>query len=125
MMMRTVFMFDTSIPVTDTGPPVWGQVLQARWEQTGTPDTGADLAVYAQQREADTGNGVVVVADDDCLGADFVRKWRSPTHNTAGLPVDTGDDFSEAVVCTGERLRVRVTPAGGTVTGRLYIWSGP
>ena len=79
--------------------------------------------VYAQQREADTGDGVLVVDDDDCLGVDFTRQWRSPTHNTAGLPVDTGDDFSEPVVLAGDRLRVRIVPAGGTVSGRLYIWT--
>lgn len=118
---RQVFSFNTSDALTDTGPPVFGQFVQARWELLGAGDTGGDLAIYAQQRESDTGNGFLVVDDNDCLGVDFQRMWRNPTHNTAGL-TDTGDDFLEPPVFAGERLRVRVTPAGGTVNGRLYLW---
>lgn len=112
--------------MTDTGPPTWGQIMQARWEQTGTPDTGADLAIYAQQRELDTGDGVPIVNDNDCLGADFIRQYRSPIHNQSGIAIDadTGDGyFSQPVPLAGDRLRVRVTPAGGTVSGRLYVWT--
>lgn len=120
---RQVFTFSSATAVTDTGPPIWGQVVQARWEQTGAGDTGADLTIYAQQRESDSGNGVLVVDDNDCLGADFVRQWRSPLHNTDGVQIDTGADFSEPITLAGDRLRVKITPAGGTVNGRLYVWA--
>ena len=120
--MRQLFSINSSAAVTDTGPPAFGYVLQTRWEQTGTADTGGDLAIYAQQREADTGDGVLVVNDNDCLGADFFRQYRMPMHGTDGTQLDTGADFSDPVVLAGERLRVRVTPAGGTVQGRLYVW---
>lgn len=121
MITRHVYSFSSASAVSDTGPPVNGALAQARWENTGTGDTGADLAIYAQQREADTGNGVLVVSDDDSLGADFVRQWRSPLHLTTGA-VDTGADGLDAVVFAGDRPRVKVTPAGGTVSGRLYLW---
>ena len=120
---RQRFTFASSAAVSDTGPPIWGELVQARWEQTGVADTGGDLTIYAQQREADTGNGVLVVDDNDVLGADFVRQWRSPTHDTAGVAIDTGGDFPEPVVLAGDRLRVKITPAGGTVSGNLYIWA--
>lgn len=120
---RHLFTFATAATVTDTGPPAFGQVLQARWEQTGTPDTGADLAIYGQQREADTGDGFLIVNDNDCLGADMQRQYRTPIHNTDGSQVDTGADFCEPVILCGDRLRVRITPAGGTVSGRLYVWT--
>lgn len=121
MMQRQVYNFNTGSAVTDTGPPAFGEMVMARWEVTGAADTGGDVAIYAQQREADTGDGVLVVNDNDCLGADFVRQWRSPTHNTAGGAVDTGDDFAAPVVFAGDRPRVRITP-GGTTIGRLYLW---
>lgn len=117
---RQVFDISTSAAKTDTGPPVFGQLMSARWEVTSS-DTGADLAIFAQQRESDTGNGVPLVDDNDCLGADFFRQWRSATHTIAGV-VDTGDDWLEPPVMAGDRLRVKVTPAGGTCAGRLYLW---
>ena len=118
---RQMYEFATASAKTDTGPPVTGALHQMRWEQTGTADTGGDVAIYGQQREADTGNGFIAFDDNDCLGTDFQRLPRSATHTVAGL-ADTGDDFLEAVVFAGERPRVRVTPAGGTVSGRLYLW---
>lgn len=121
--MRQTFTFASSATVTDTGPPMFGRLLQTRWEQTGTGDTGADLAIYAQQREADTGDGILVVNDNDCLGVDFFRQYRMPMHATDGGQLDTGADLSDAVVMAGDRLRVRITPAGGTVSGRLYVWT--
>lgn len=108
---------------TLTGPPFTGRVLQARWEVTGAADTGGDLAIYLQQRVADTGNGVLIVNDNDVLGTDFVRQFRSPTHNTSGVAIDTGDDFAEPVVSAGEALRVVITPGGAGPVGRLYVWT--
>lgn len=119
---RQFYEINTASAKSDTGPPAFGELIQARWEQTGTGDTGADLDIWAQQREADTGNGVPIVNDNDCLGADFIRHYRTPIHNTDGSAVDTGNDFCAPVVLAGERPRVRVTPAGGTVQGRLYLW---
>lgn len=124
MISRQLFSVDTDTGVwVDSGAPFSGRVLQARWEVT-TGDTGGDLAMYLQQRPGDTGNGVLVVSDNDILGADFVRQYRSPTHNTSGNAIDTGDDFSEPVLSAGEHLRVRVTPGGAAVVGRLYVWVG-
>ena len=114
---------DTGVQ-TFHGPPFTGRVLQTRWEVTGAADTGGDLAMWVQQRIADTGNGVLVVNDNDILGADFVRQFRSPVHNTAGNAIDTGDDFAEPVVSAGERLRVLITPGGAGPIGRLYVWTG-
>ena len=78
---RQRFDFNTSVARSDTGPPAWGRVVQARWERTGATDTGSDLQIWAQQREADAGNGVPIADDANSLGSDFVRQWRSPTHN--------------------------------------------
>lgn len=122
MITRQLFEVNTASAKSDTGPPTFGQVIQVRWENTGAADTGADLEIYAQQREADTGNGVVILNDNDCLGADFVRQPRTPLHNSDGTQIDTGADFADPVVCAGERLRVKVTPAGGTPQGRVYVW---
>jgi hypothetical protein len=119
---RQLYEINTASTKTDTGPPAHGEFIQARWELTGAADTGADLEIYAQQREADTGNGVPVVVDNDCLGTDFVRQYRAPLHNIDGVAVDTGNDACAPVVFAGERPRVRVIPAGGTAIGRLYLW---
>ena len=120
--MRQRFDISTSATKCDTGAQAWGEIVQARWEQTGVADTGADLQVYVQQREADTGDGVKLVLDDDCLGTDFTKVWRQPMHNSDGVALDTGNDLTGPVYLAGERLRVRVVPAGGTVTGKLYVW---
>ena len=121
-MHRQFFAIDTDTGTqTDSGPSFHGAVYQTRWEVT-TVDTGADLAIYLQQRPGDTGNGVLVVSDNDVLGTDFVRAYRHPVHNTAGNAIDTGDDFAVPVVSAGEHLRVKVTPGGAAVVGRLYVW---
>ena len=106
---------------TDSGPSFTGEIAQARWDVT-TADTGADLAIYLQPRPGDTGNGVLLVSDNDCLGADFTRCWLQPSHNTAGNAIDTGDDFAAPVVSAGDHLRIKVTPGGAACVGRLYVW---
>ena len=123
MMQRQLFNISTDTGVwTDSGPSFSGEILQARYEVI-TGDTGADLAIWLQQRSVDTGNGVLVVNDNDCLGADFVRAWRQSTHDQSGDAFDTGGDFIEPFVSAGDHLRVRVTPGGAAVAGRLYIWT--
>ena len=109
----------------DTGPPINGAIHAVRWESvgsadTGATDTGADIAIFVQQRESDTGDGLMVLNDNDILGADWV--WY-PRKN---MTLDTGDSTNitnlEPVVAAGERCRIRVTPGSAGVKGRLYMW---
>ena len=123
MMQRQVFNVDTDTGTwTDSGPSFFGEVRQVRWQVT-TGDTGGDIAIWLQQKPADTGNGVPIVSDNDILGSDFVRAYRQATHNSSGIAIDTGDDFSEPIVSAGDHLRVKVTPGGAAVVGTLYVWS--
>ena len=109
----------------DTGPPITGVIHMVRFESygsadTGATDTGADLQLFLQQREADTGDGVLILNDNDILGAD--RLWL-PRKNAT---LDTGDSTNitnlEPVYAAGERIRARIVPGSAGVRGRLYIW---
>jgi hypothetical protein len=123
MMQRQIYDVNTDNGVwTDSGPSFHGEILQARWEATSGGDTGDDLAIWLQQRPGDTGNGVLVVAQAGNLNTDFTRCWRQPTHLTTGA-VDTGADQTVPVVSAGEHLRVRVSPGGASLVGKLYIWT--
>jgi hypothetical protein len=106
---------------TDSGASFHGEVKQVRWEVT-TGDTGGDLGIWLQQRPDDTGNGITILNDNDCLGADFVRMPVNPTHHSDGF--DTGTAQEAPVVSAGEHLRIKVTPGGAAVVGRLYVWTG-
>jgi hypothetical protein len=121
---RMRFDINTSSTVTDTGPAVMGELVQTRWERTSaTQDTGGDLQIFAQQREADTGDDLLVVNDNDCLGVDFQRAYRQPLYNSSGVLLDTGDDWTVGgLYFANERPRVRVIPAGNAVQGKLYLW---
>jgi hypothetical protein len=113
---------------TDTGPTVTGFLHQIKWESlgsadSGAPDTGADLQIFAQQREADTGDGVLVLNDNDILSAD--RLWLP----RKVISLDTGDSTAsatnpnfDAVPFVNERPRVRIVPGSAGVRGRLYLW---
>lgn len=116
---RQVFDVNTDTGTwTDSGPSFMGSVLQGRWEATAG-DTGGDLLqMWLQLRPGDTGNGIPI-ASETGLNANFTRCWRQPSHNSLGAQIDTG----EPVVAAGEHLRVKVTPDGAAVVGRLYIWT--
>lgn len=128
MNTRHLFNFENGTGTaakSDTGPPMSGSIHQVRWESlgsadTGATDTGADLQMFVQQRQDDTGDGVLVLNDNDILGVD--RIW-FPRKNVS---LDTGDAANianlEPVMAAGERLRVRIVPGSAGVKGRLYVW---
>lgn len=101
----------------DTGPMTFGEIAQVRWNPT-TADTGADLTITVLPRAGDTGDGWDILADNDSLGVNFVKVPRQDTHDLAGVS-DTG---SAPIVLGGDRLRVKIVPAGGSPAGRLYIY---
>jgi hypothetical protein len=116
---RQLFTFSTgSSPAGDTGPPINGALLQLHWNPT-TVDTGADLQIAVLPRTGDTGDGWVILEDNDCLGTDFTRALRQRLHDSAGA-ADTG---AGPVVMAGDRLRVKVTPGGSACAGRLYVYT--
>ena len=106
---------DTGEFRTDTGPSFNGAILQMRWEPGGA-DTGGDLEVLLVN--TDTGEAIVVMRDNDCLGSQFTRAPRQSTHDTGGAP------SSEALIYSaGERLRVKITPAGvAQSSGKLTVY---
>lgn len=128
-MQRLIFNVSTDTGTQgDTGVPVVGEIAQMRWAPT-TADTGADLAVGFHLRHgdtgiADTGEGWVFYNDNDCLGANFTRVPRQPMHGSDGAvdPADTGAQYGAPIVACGERIRIKVTPGGAAVAGRLYFW---
>ncbi len=120
MIQRQRFDVSTSSAVADTGPPcISGFITQVRFENMGSTDTGGDLSMFVQQREADTGDGVPVLTRDG-FGADFITQPRSDISDKVGGIADTG--AARVPVAFGERLRLRWAPAGGSIVGRLYVW---
>jgi hypothetical protein len=107
-----------SSAVGDTGPPINGALLQLHWNPT-TADTGADLQIAVLPKTGDTGDGWVVLEDNDCLGTNFTRALRQRLHDSAGAS-DTG---AGPIVMAGDRLRVKVTPGGSACVGRLYVYT--
>jgi hypothetical protein len=104
---------------TDTGVSFSGAILQIAWNPT-TPDTGGDLQIALKPLSGgDTGPNWVVYSNNDCLGADFIQAPRQRSFGSDGA-ADTG---AVPVVAAGDRLRVKVTPGGAAVVGKLYIWS--
>lgn len=125
-MQRQIFQINTDTGTQgDTGPVISGEIAQVRWSPT-VVDTGADLLMALLPRTGDTGDGFVFVNDNDCLGADFVRVPRQPTHDLSGAAdvTDTGTPAAPAPIvgAGGDRIRVKVTPGGAACAGRLYVW---
>jgi hypothetical protein len=120
-MMRQRFDVDTDTGRwSDIGPPFFGAILQMAWNPS-TGDTGGDLEVALKPlSDGDTGPSWVVYSDNDCLGTDFIKAPRQHAHGLNGI-ADTGSPVP--VVGAGDRLRVKVTPGGAAVVGKLYIWS--
>ena len=122
-MQRQIFdLSGSSSAFSDTGPSFHGAILQMRWYPT-TPDTGADLAIdlMPSAAAADTGQAYTFYNNNDCLGVPFTNVPTQPMHHSDGF--DTGASGDVPIVAAGERLRVRITPGGAAVAGKLYIWS--
>ena len=103
MIQRTQFKV-----ATDTGTweavsgPIMGRVRQVLWAPS-EGDTGDDLELTLLPDENDTGDG-----------------WTFLTHtNLDAAFFDTGVNIYAA----GDRIRAKVTPAGLSVAGRLYVWT--
>lgn len=121
MMQRILFEVPTNAGDTgtqgDTGPPINGEIMQVRWNPT-VADTGGDLTLTVLPKTGDTGDGFDILADADCLGANFNRVPRQDTHDATGVS-DTG---SAPIVLAGDRIRMKINPAGGSPAGRLYVY---
>lgn len=109
----------SSSPFSDTGPSFYGAIMQMRW-YPATADTGGDLAIDLMLNSADTGEAMTIYNDNDCLGAAFTRVPVQNQHHSDGLDTGAGDG---PIVAAGERLRIRITPGGAAVAGKLYIWT--
>lgn len=104
----------------DTGPPMFGEIMQCRWSPT-TADTGGDLYLAVLTQQGDTAGGFQILSDNDCLGAAFTKQPTIPQTHVDGF--DTGASQDVPVSVAGERLRVKVTPGGAAVAGKLYVWT--
>ena len=118
---RQVFnLSGASSAFSDTGPPFTGEIVQMRYYPS-TADTGGDLAIDLMHNLADTGEAYTFFNDNDCMGVAFARVPSQPQTHADGF--DTGASLDMPVVSAGERLRVRVTPGGSAVAGKLYVYS--
>lgn len=124
MMQRQVFNISTDTGTQgDTGPNFSGEIKQIGWAPT-TGDTGADLTlVLLPVDTTDTAGGLPVLNDADCLGASFMRAPVISGFGKTPDGTDTGLAHYYPVVAAGDRLRIKVTPGGAAVAGKLYIWS--
>jgi len=122
MMQRQVFTISTDTGTQgDTGPNFSGEIKQIGWAPT-TGDTGADLYLALLPVDTtDTAGGFTLLSDPDSLGASFLRVPMIPGIAADGF--DTGVDQYSLPVASGDRLRVKVTPGGAAVAGKLYVWS--
>jgi hypothetical protein len=121
MMRRLAFTVSTDTGTQgDTGPALNGTIRQCRWSPT-TADTGADLYLALLTQMGDTAGGMAIVNDPDCLGTGFTRQSAMNQVSVDGL--DTGHSLSDApFVAAGERPRLKVTPGGAAVAGKLYLY---
>jgi hypothetical protein len=123
MFQRQVFDLNGgSSAFSDTGPSFTGAIMQMRWYPT-TADTGGDLAIdlMPSAAAADTGQAYTIYNDNDCLGVPFTKVPSQPQHHSDGF--DTGSGLDVPIVSAGDRLRIRITPGGAAVVGKLYIWT--
>jgi hypothetical protein len=120
MIRRQAFNISTDTGTQgDTGAPMNGTIRALRWSPT-TADTGADLYVALINAQGDTAGGMQILADSDCLGTAFTKQPTLPQTHVDGF--DTGASLDVPFVAAGERLRVKVTPAGAAVAGKLYAY---
>lgn len=125
-MHRQIFAIDTDTGTQgDTGPSFWGSVEQVYYKAE-TADTGADLQILQMPKNGDTGEGFRILNETDALGTSFRRVPRQPTHDVSGAEdvADTGTPAEPVPFFgAGDRLRVKVTPGGAAVKGRLYVYT--
>lgn len=124
MMQRQVFTISTDTGTQgDTGPNFSGEIMQIGWAPV-TADTGADLSlVLLPVDTTDTAGGLPLLNDADCLGASFMRAPKIPGFGRTPDGTDTGLAHYAPPVASGDRLRIKVTPGGAAVSGKLYVWS--
>lgn len=122
MIDRHIFRVPTNAGDTgtqgDTGPPLTGELMQLHWNPT-TADTGGDLTIAVLPREDDTGDGWNIYSKTDILGSNFTAAPMQRIFDAAGLS-DTG---MTPIVFAGDRLRIKIVPAGGSPAGRLYVYT--
>ena len=119
MIGRHTFSFNTGAsPAGDTGPGIVGAVRQIRWSRE-SGDTGGAIAVSLLPRTGDTGDGITILACG--LTPQFQKVPVQPTHHSDGF--DTGAAQEVPYVAAEDRLRVKLTPSGTGVVGRLWVWS--
>lgn len=118
-MQRLLFNISTDTGTQgDTGALQGGEIAMLHWQPT-TADTGGDLALTLLPKSGDTGDGFLLSSYNDILGAN-IQKFGTPF-----IAGDTGRAIHAGgpVVCAaGDRLRVKVTPGGAALAGRLYVW---
>jgi hypothetical protein len=120
MMRRLAFTVNTDTGTQgDTGPALNGIIHQCRWSPT-TVDTGADLYLALLTQMGDTAGGMQMISDNDCLGAGFTKQLTFPQTHQDGF--DTGASADVPFVAAGERPRLKVTPGGAAVAGKLYLY---
>lgn len=107
----------------DTGPVLHGELSHFHWNPT-VADTGGDLTMAVLPKAGDTGDGWNIYSKTDILGANFTAAPRQPQHGVDGAadPADTGAAFGVPIIFAGDRLRIKLVPAGGSPAGRLYVY---
>ena len=122
-MPRQVFDISTDTGTQgDTGQPIYGSITQIGWDPT-TGDTGGDLSIIMRPtntEDTDTGAGWTIYNNNDCLGSDFLQAVRQVGVSSDGT--DTGVDEYFPIHASGDHLRIKVTPGGAAVVGKLYIY---
>lgn len=117
MISRQSFSISTDTGTKgDTGSPINGTIWGMRWQPT-TADTGADLYVALIDAQGDTAGGVQMLSDNDCLGVAFTKQPTFP--QTHGDGFDTGASNDVPFVSATQRLRIKVTPGGAALAGKL------
>lgn len=120
---------DTGGTYTDTGPFITGAIRQIHWHpndpgDTGTVfDTGGDLKIelLVGASAADTGATLVLLNDNDCLGATFFKAPVQGRVRADGFDTGTGAAIGAPVYAVSDQYRVTVTPGGRRVLGNLWI----
>lgn len=116
---------DTGGTVGDTGPSIWGELKQMRWVPTTADTGGANVTLTQLMQAGDTSGGWDFFVGTDALAGAFTKSPRVPTHDMTGIAdmADTGTPASPTeVVFAGEKIRMKVTPGGTAIVGKLYLW---
>lgn len=109
----------TGLNGSDTGPHVFGELVQMRW-MPSDGDSGGDLVLTALIDTSDTGQGWDFYNDNDCMGAQFTRYPANQIHHEDGR--DTGATTEVPIVFSGERIRAKIVAGQAEAAGKLYLW---